>query len=186
MKMTVKFLKSPVLKYSIIVSVLLIGYFILLSFYDRHTSFSFSFFNSIIIGFGIYMAIRSFELDKKSEFKHQDGFKVGMFTGFLATFIHACFFTLYITKIDLEFPLSFLEVSFNPDLLNNHSTFYKAEFFTFIKSFLEFQMPALTGLLGFLVILIFGFGTSLLLTYIFVKYLKFKNPSLIKENKITL
>ena len=181
-----KFFKSPVLKYSIIVSVFLIAYFILLSFYDKHTSFGFSFFNSIIIGFGIYMAIRSFEEDKKTEFKHQDGFKVGMFTGFLATFIHACFFTFYITKIDLEFPLSFLEVSFNPDLLNTHSTFYKAEFFSFIKSFLEFQMPALTGVLGFLVILIFGFGTSLLLTSIFVKYLKFKNPSLIKENKITM
>ena len=178
-----KFFKSPVLKYSIIVSALLIGYFILLSFYDKHTSFAFSFFNSIIIGFGIYMAIRSFEEDKKAEFKYQDGFKVGMFTGFLATFIHACFFTLYITKIDLEFPLSFLEVSFNPDLLNNQSAIYKAEFFSFIKSFLEFEMPVLTAVLAFLIILIFGFGTSLLLTYILVK---FKKPSLIKVNKITV
>ena len=176
-----KFLKTPILKYSIIVSVLLIGYFLILSLYDKHNSFVLSFFNSIIIGFGIYMAIRSFELDQKDEFKHQDKFKIGMFTGFLATFIHACFFTLYITKIDLEFPLSFLEVSFNPDLLNTNSNFYQAEFFSFIKSFIEFQMPALTGVLGFLVILIFGFSTSLLLTYIFVNYLKFKTPSLIKK-----
>jgi len=106
-----------------------------------------------------------------------------MFTGFLATFIHASFFTFYITKIDLEFPLSFLEVSFNPDLLNNQSAIYKAEFFSFIKSFLEFEMPVLTALLAFLIILIFGFGTSLLLTYILVK---FKKPSLIKVNKITV
>ncbi|NNK81856.1 MAG: DUF4199 domain-containing protein [Flavobacteriaceae bacterium] len=166
-----KIVQSPVIKYGIIIGISLIGYFILLSFYDKHSTFAFSFFNSIIIGFGIYKAISEFKLDEGSRYSSSEGFKVGVFTGFFATVVHACFFTIYISKINLNFAENFLNDSFKPVLIDNNSAVYKAEFYSLIKSFIDFEIPAIVGFFGLLIVIIFGFSTSIILTYIFVKFI---------------
>ena len=169
-----KTLRLPVLKYGIIIGISLIVYFILLSLYNQHTTFAFSFFNSVIIGFGIYKAISTFKLDEGNRYITAEGFKVGVFTGFFATIVHASFFTVYISKFDLKFAENFFEDSFEPIIANNNSAAYRAEFFSMIKSFIDFEMPAITSFFGFLIIIIFGFTTSIILTYIFVKYFDLK------------
>ena len=158
-------IKSTTLKYGIVVSISLIAYFILLSFFDKHTSPLFSVFNSFIIGFGIYKAINFIKINQGRNFKYSSGFKVGIFTGFLATIIHGLFFTLYITKVNLKFPNDLLVNSFDNELFSN-SSMYKSEFIEMISSFIEYEIPSIVGLLGFLVIIILGFLTSIILTYI--------------------
>lgn len=163
--MLIRIIKSTTLRYGLIVSITLIAYFILLSFFNKHTSPVFSVFNSIIIGFGIYKAISSIKINQGRNFEYSNGFKVGLFTGFLATIIHGLFFSLYITKVNLKFPNDLLEGSINNDLLIR-SAMFKIEYIEMLTSFIEYELPTVVGLLGFLVIIILGFSTSIILTYL--------------------
>lgn len=165
-----RLIKSTTLKYGIVVSIALIAYFILLSFFDKHTSPLFSVFNSFIIGFGIYKAINFIKLNQGRNFEYSSGFKVGLFTGFLATIIHGLFFTLYITNVNLNFPKVLLDSSTNNELFNNTALF-KTGYIETLSSFIEYEMPAIVGLFGFLVILILGFSTSIILTYLCMEFI---------------
>lgn len=161
-----RLIKSPALRYGFVISISLIGYFILLSYYGLHTSPAFSIFNSVIIGFGIYKAISTFKLNQGEKYKYSKGFNVGIFTGFLATIIHASFFTIYITKINLEFPSDLLVHSNNTTLINSNSAMFQSEFFSMLISFIDFEMPVVISFLMCLLIIILGFLTSIILTYI--------------------
>ncbi|WP_339697882.1 DUF4199 domain-containing protein [uncultured Marixanthomonas sp.] len=86
-----------------IVGVILIGYFLVLSIFGIHTQPLWSFLNIVIIGAGIYRAIRKYKRVMGERFNYPNGFKTGFYTGVVATIIFTCFFGIYITEIDTNF-----------------------------------------------------------------------------------
>lgn len=171
-----KIINSKSLKYSLVISISLIAYFLVLSLINKHTSPLFSIFNSVIIGLGIYKAICSIKLEKGKRFEYQDGFQIGIFTGFMATFIHASFFTIYITKFNVNFPKELLAFATNSEINNTHAVF-KTEYMSILTSFIDYEMPAIIGIFGFLIIIILGFATSYIITFVIMNAMGQKKVS---------
>lgn len=95
-------------RYGVIISVLLIIYFLLLKLIGLHEYPVLSAFNGIIFGIGIFMAMKKYK-STKSRFKYQKGFKLGIFTGGIATILFTGFMALYIYQIDSEFANQILD-----------------------------------------------------------------------------
>ncbi|WP_405295010.1 DUF4199 domain-containing protein [Algibacter sp. Ld11] len=91
------------LRFGLVTSAVLIAYFLVLGLFDLHKNPLFSLFNSVITGFGIYEAIRLRKLQDINTFSYGEGFKTGIFTGFIATLIFSIFFLIYSTEIDLDY-----------------------------------------------------------------------------------
>lgn len=91
------------LRFGLVTSAVLIAYFLVLGLFDLHKNPLFSLFNSVITGFGIYEAIRLRKLQDVNTFSYGEGFKTGIFTGFIATLIFSIFFLIYSTEIDLDY-----------------------------------------------------------------------------------
>ncbi|WP_041301758.1 DUF4199 domain-containing protein [Lacinutrix sp. 5H-3-7-4] len=98
------------IRFGIIISVLLIAFFLLLSLFGLHTHPAFSLGNGIIVGFGIYETIRYYKLEQGKQFSYSSGFTVGIVSGFLATLIFTVFFLFYATEINSNFISNLLEV----------------------------------------------------------------------------
>ena len=168
------------IRFGIAISASLIAYFLILSLFNVHTSPIYSLFNSGIIAFGIYEAIKSFKLTEGDKFNFTNGFTTGIFTGFIATIIFTIFFAFYVVEIDTDFIIRFLE-SFNRHEIIYYSS-SESNYFEF-KDNLN-VVPALEdgiAILGVIVILstvaIMGFLTTLVLTLIFM-------PLIMRSNNI--
>ena len=98
------------IRFGIVISALLIAYFLMLSLFGLHTHPAYSLGNSIIVGFGIYETIRYYKLEQGSNFSYTGGFTVGIVAGFLSTIIFTIFFLLYATEVNSDFLTSLLEV----------------------------------------------------------------------------
>ena len=98
------------IRFGIIISVLLIGFFLILSLFGLHTKPGFSLGNGLIVGLGIYETIRYYKLEQGDDFSYSGGFTAGIITGFLATIIFTAFFLLYATEIESTFLSKLLEV----------------------------------------------------------------------------
>ncbi len=88
----------------------LIAYFLILALFNKHTTPLFSLFNGVIVGFGIFEAIRYYKLEQGENFSYTGGFTVGIVAGFMATLIFTVFFLFYATEIDSEFLSKLLTV----------------------------------------------------------------------------
>ena len=96
-------------RFGIAISGSLIAYFLILSLFNLHTSPLFSLFNSVIIAFGLYEAIKSYKLRLGNKFNYTNGFTAGIISGFVATIIFTIFFAFYATEIDANFLNKLLE-----------------------------------------------------------------------------
>lgn len=91
------------IRYAIVISGLLIAYFLIISLFGWHTNPLFSLFNGVITGFGIYEVIKGYKLRKGEAFQYADGFGVGVVAGFVATILFTFFFGVYAGNIAPEF-----------------------------------------------------------------------------------
>lgn len=98
-------------RYGLIISGLLIAYFLMLSVFGLHVSPMFSLFNAVIVAFGIFEVIKTVKIQAGSSFSYAMGFGTGIITGFIATLIFTAFFILYATEISDGFLLELLSFS---------------------------------------------------------------------------
>ena len=91
------------IRYGLITAILLIAYFLILKLMGLHLNPWFRFFNGLIMAFGIYTVIKQYKLIKGNDFTYTNGFKTGLITGFLATFVFAVFMGIYMFHLDVEF-----------------------------------------------------------------------------------
>jgi len=90
-------------RFGIAISGSLIGYFLFLSLFNLQIKPVFSIFNGIIVGFGIFEAIRFYKYERGKNFTYSKGFTTGLITGSVSTLIFTIFFLLYATEINKEF-----------------------------------------------------------------------------------
>jgi len=102
-------------RFGVVISGLLIAYFLILAMFNKHSSPIFSLFNSIITGVGIYEAIKVYKLQEGNGFNYENGFKVGAITGIIATIVFTVFFAFYATEFSDTF-YDDLATSINMDL----------------------------------------------------------------------
>ena len=91
------------IKYGLITAGLLIAYFLILRLMGLHYNPWLRLSNGIFMAFGIYMVIRQYKLISGDDFTYTNGFKTGLMTGFLATFVFALFMAIYMFHLDVEF-----------------------------------------------------------------------------------
>ncbi|WP_194766631.1 DUF4199 domain-containing protein [Tamlana sp. I1] len=94
---------SVSIRFGLVISAVLVAYFLVLALVEKHTNPAFSFANAIITGLGIYEAVRLSKLEDPDGFSYGQGFKIGLVTGFIATLIFTVFFLFYTTEIDPAF-----------------------------------------------------------------------------------
>ncbi len=133
------------MKYGFIVAGFLIGYFLLLKLFGLHNYPVLSALNGVIIGAGIFFAMRDYKRNATS-FKYQDGFQQGLLTGAIATILFGIFMSVYIFQIDKEFAQAILD----------------SWGLTYNKG----------GLALIISLVIMGFATSFVLTLAFMQLLK--------------
>lgn len=134
------------IRLGIVISGCLIAFFLILSLFGLHTKPVFSLFNGIIVGFGIYEAIRYNKLELGDKFSYSAGFTTGIISGFLATLIFTVFFLFYATEVE-------------PSFLSNLLVVFKGDYNVGI------------GLVTF-VVAIMGFATTVVLTLNSMQLLK--------------
>lgn len=103
-------------RFGLVTSVMLIGYFLILSLFNKHINPAFSFFNAVITACGIWEAVRINKLENQDDFSYSQGFKTGMVTGLTATLLFTVFFLVYTTEINIGFLPKLIETingSFN-------------------------------------------------------------------------
>ncbi|OIQ20245.1 DUF4199 domain-containing protein [Lacinutrix sp. MedPE-SW] len=144
------------IRFGIVISALLIAFFLVLSLFELHTHPAFSLGNGIIVGFGIYETIRYYKLEQGKQFSYTGGFTVGIVAGFLATIIFTIFFLLYATEVNPDFLASLLEVFKN-----------------------DYNVSV--GLVTF-VVAIMGFATSVVLTLTCMQLFK-QSRNIVEANK---
>ena len=94
---------SVALKYGVLTTLGLIVYFLIIKLLDLHTNPWFRLLNSLVMAYGIYAAIKRYKFISGATFNYINGFKVGILTGFLATFVFALFMGIYMFHFDTEF-----------------------------------------------------------------------------------
>lgn len=98
-------------RFGLIISGILIAYFLILSLFDKHTNPIFSFLNAAITAFGIFETIRYYKLELANEFSYSKGIIAGLVSGFVATIVFSGFFLFYITEINDSFIISLTETA---------------------------------------------------------------------------
>ncbi|MFC7356412.1 DUF4199 domain-containing protein [Jejudonia soesokkakensis] len=96
------------IRYGIVITVVLIAYFLLSKLVGLHHYPVFSALNGVIFGAGILMAMKKYK-DHHRKFKYQKGFQVGLFTGGIATILFTVFMAVYMYQIDSEFSQSIID-----------------------------------------------------------------------------
>ena len=134
------------IKFGIIIAIGLIAYFLITSIFGAHTNPLFSLFNPVIVGVGMFAAIKYYREKRGTKFKYQKGFRTGLVTGFLATIIFTIFFAFYATEIQ-------------PDFIERLLSMWDSDWYVNI------------GMVIFTVALM-GFATSVVLTLAFMQLLK--------------
>lgn len=113
-----KNLSLPI-RFGLVISAVLVAYFLVLALVDKHINPAFSFVNALITGFGIYEAIRISKLKNPDKFSYGEGFKTGIITGFVATILFTIFFLFYATEVNSAFLSELLQEikgGFNADI----------------------------------------------------------------------
>ncbi|MCX7551052.1 DUF4199 domain-containing protein [Xanthomarina sp. F2636L] len=103
------------IKYGFITAILLIAYFLILKLMGMHNNPWLRLFNGLIMALGIYTVIKQYKLISGNEFTYINGFKTGLITGFLATFVFALFMGIYMFHLDVEFMNNLLKDWFQND-----------------------------------------------------------------------
>lgn len=91
------------IRYGVIISFILIGYFLIVKLFGLHENSWLRLINGGIVAYGIYAVIRYKKLLEEEGFQYYSGFKTGIYTGFLATLIFAAFMSVYMFHLDPTF-----------------------------------------------------------------------------------
>lgn len=97
------------IKYGLITTILLIAYFLILKVIGLHNNPWFRMLNGLFVALGIYLAIKNYKLISGNTFTYINGFKTGLLTGFLATFLFAVFMGIYMFHLDVDFKNNLLK-----------------------------------------------------------------------------
>lgn len=89
------------IKYSLLMGIGLIVYFLIINSIGLAAQSYLSFFNAIIVGAGIFFVIRDV-YKNQTQFKYMDGFVAGVTSGFIATLIFTVFMAIYLFEINSE------------------------------------------------------------------------------------
>ena len=146
---------SLTLRFGLVTSAVLIAYFLILALFNLNTNPVFSFFNAVITAFGIYEVVRIRKLEGPNSFSYEEGFKIGVATGAIATIIFTVFFLFYSTEINHDFL---------PQLLDSMNGSFDIN----------------EGLIAFIVA-IMGFATTIVSTLVVMQL--FKNSGNVNQNK---
>lgn len=98
-------------RFGLIISGILIAYFLILSLFDKHTNPVFSFLNAAITAFGIYETIKFYKLELADDFTYSKGIIAGLVSGVVATVAFSSFFLFYITEINDSFIIRLTETA---------------------------------------------------------------------------
>lgn len=92
------------IRYGILVAIVLIFYFLFVRLFDLHENPWLRLLNGVIVAYGIYASIRLRRLLEGDKFNYYNGFRTGLYTGFLATLVFIGFMAVYMFHIDPGFP----------------------------------------------------------------------------------
>lgn len=163
------------IRFGIAISSSLIAFFLILSLFNANTYPYYSFFNAVIIGFGIYDALKLYKLKEGNEFNYSKGFSIGITTGFIATIFFAVFFVFYVSQIDSEFIPKLLEhfkwrgiidnASPTKLTIRNSSAMIPSDYIA---------MEVIICVFAAVSVIIMGFLTSIIVTAVFMQLFKRK------------
>ena len=102
-------------KFGVMIAVGLIVDFLALSLVGLHTNPLFSFVNGLIVGFGLWSAIKAKRNNDSGLFKYGEGFTTGLITGFIGTTLFTIFFGIYASEL-------------NPDFLDEFVTMWRSQY----------------------------------------------------------
>lgn len=97
------------IRYGLVIAIGLIAYFLIVKEFGLHENPWLRLLNGFIIAYGIYAAIRYRRLLERDEFNYYNGFKTGLFTGFIATLTFVFFMSVYMFHINPTFPEKILD-----------------------------------------------------------------------------
>ncbi len=142
------------LRYGLVTGIVLIAYFLIVKLFGAHENVWLRLLNGLIVGYGIFAAIRLRKTLEGKTFDYYNGFRTGVYTGALATVIFVGFMAVYMYHLD---------PSFAEGIMDKWLTEYK-------------QGP---GILLF-VITVEGLASSVVLALTFMQ--KFKNTQNLSKN----
>jgi hypothetical protein len=96
-------------KYGIYIAATLIAYFLLIDLLGFGEVVYFSFFNAIITGGCIFLAVRDVYRHQRESFKYMDGYSAALLSGLLGTTIFTVFMGVYLFEIRPELAVSLRE-----------------------------------------------------------------------------
>lgn len=99
---------SVSLKYGVIIALSFIIYFLALKLIGLHTNPWFRVLNGLIMGGGIFLAIKEFK-NNTNDFDYGSGFKTGVMAGFIATILFSSFMCIYFFHLDPSFTYHLLQ-----------------------------------------------------------------------------
>lgn len=140
-----KSLSLPI-RFGLVTSAVLIAYFLVLSLFNNHIHPAFSFFNAVITTLGIFEVIRYKKIQNYNDFSYGEGFKTGIITGFIASFLFTLFFLFYATEIN---------INFLPDMLHEIKNGFNVDI----------------GMVSF-VVFIMGLATTVIATFTVMQFFK--------------
>ncbi len=139
-------MEKKTIVYGSVIAFGLITYFLMVRLLGLHENPWLRLLNGVIVAFGIYKVIKDLKAERGKEFRYFDGFKAGIFSGFIATLIFTLFMAIYIFHIDVGFAEKIMAMNIG-------------------------SVSSEPGLLLF-IILIEGFASSVILSLLFMQ--KFK------------
>ena len=115
-------MEKKIIKYGGFIALGLILYFLIVRMFGLHENPWLRLFNGVIVAFGIYTVIKNTKKESGASFNYFEGFKAGIFSGFIATLVFTFFMAVYIFHIDVAFgekimAMSLGSVSTEPGLL---------------------------------------------------------------------
>jgi hypothetical protein len=96
-------------KYGLYLGLTLIAYFILIDLIGLADQIYFSFFNAILTGGSLYLAIKDVYRIEKDEFKYMDGYQAALLTGLIGSTLFTVFMAIYFFEIRPELAASIQE-----------------------------------------------------------------------------
>ena len=97
------------IRYGILVAIVLIFYFLFVRLFNLHENPWLRLLNGAIMAYGIYAAIRLRRLLEGDSFKYYNGFKTGLYTGFIGALVFVGFMAVYMFHLDPEFPVKIMD-----------------------------------------------------------------------------
>jgi len=104
-------MEKKMIKYGGFIALGLILYFLIVRMFGLHENPWLRLFNGVIVCYGIYKAIKDVKKESGVSFNYFEGFKTGIFSGFIATLIFTFFMAIYIFHIDVAFGEKIIEMS---------------------------------------------------------------------------